>query len=148
MVGKEKELKHIENSNLNINVSNIRGYVNMAIVHIKISMTNTIVTITAPNGDTIVQSSSGSAGFKGSKRKTGVAAKMAGIKASQLLSSKKLIFGKRNQIKSLVVFVKGIGKGRGDAIKGLVSEGYKIKRIFDITPIPHNGCRAPKRRRL
>jgi len=110
------------------------------IAHILATFNNTIVTITDPSGNTICWSSTGTVGFSGSKKSTpfaaGIAAENAAKKAKE--------FG----VKELEVFVKGPGSGRESAIRSLQAAGIAVKAIKDVTPIPHNGCRAPKRRRV
>ncbi len=111
-----------------------------AIAHIAATFNNTIVTITDTKGDTICWASTGSAGFSGSKKSTPFAAGIAAEKAAR----KARDFG----VKELEVFVKGPGSGRESAIRSLQAAGLMIRAIRDVTPIPHNGCRAPKRRRV
>ena len=111
-----------------------------AIAHIMASFNNTIVTITDAKGDTICWSSTGTVGFSGSKKSTPFA---AGI-AAQNAARKARDFG----VKELEVFVKGPGSGRESAIRSLQQAGLSIRAIKDVTPIPHNGCRPPKRRRV
>ena len=109
------------------------------VVHILASFNNTIVTITDPKGNAVCWSSSGAAGFKGSKKCTPFAAQVAGERAAK----KALEFG----MKEVEVFIKGPGAGRESAIRALQAGGLQVSVIHDITPIPHNGCRPPKRRR-
>ncbi len=111
-----------------------------AIAHILASFNNTIVTITDAKGDTICWSSTGTVGFSGSKKSTPFA---AGI-AAQNAARKARDFG----VKELEVLVKGPGSGRESAIRSLQQAGLSIRAIKDVTPIPHNGCRPPKRRRV
>ncbi len=110
------------------------------IAHIMASFNNTIITITDVKGDTICWSSTGTVGFSGSKKSTPFA---AGI-AAQNAARKARDFG----VKELEVFVKGPGSGRESAIRSLQQAGLSIRAIKDVTPIPHNGCRPPKRRRV
>ncbi len=108
--------------------------------HIHSTFNNTIVTITDNDGGVITWASSGTTGFKGSKKKTPFA---AGISAEQA--------GKAAYdagIRKVQVFVKGIGGGRETAIRSLATAGLEITSISDVTPVPHNGCRPPKRRRI
>jgi len=111
-----------------------------AIAHILATFNNTIVTITDLKGDTICWGSTGTAGFKGSKKSTpfaaGVAAETAARKAREC------------GVKEIEVFVKGPGSGRESAIRSLQAAGLTVRAIKDVTPIPHNGCRPPKRRRV
>lgn len=115
------------------NVSHGRAY-------IQATFNNTIVTITDQNGDVLGWGSAGMAGFKGPKKATPYA---AGLVVKNLVESLK-----EYNIKEVNVFVKGIGGGRESAIRGLNSNGIQVLSIKDITPIPHNGCRPPKRRRV
>lgn len=101
---------------------------------------NTHVTITRANGETVAWATSGSSGFKGTRKSTPFAASMAAAEAAK----KALVLG----VKEVSVFVKGPGSGRDSAIKSLKTGGLEINSISDITPIPHNGCRPKKRRRV
>lgn len=111
-----------------------------AIAHILATFNNTIITITDPKGDTICWSSTGTVGFSGSKKSTPFAAGIAAENAAR----KARDFG----VRELEVFIKGPGSGRESAIRSLQGAGLSIRAIKDVTPIPHNGCRAPKRRRV
>ena len=110
------------------------------IAHILATFNNTIITITDTKGDTICWASTGVAGFSGSKKSTpfaaGIAAENAARKARDC------------GVKELDVLVKGPGSGRESAIRSLQAAGISVRSIKDVTPIPHNGCRAPKRRRV
>lgn len=110
------------------------------IAHIKATFNNTIVTISDRNGNTIVSSSSGAVGFKGTKKGTPFAAQSAAESAGR----KALDTG----IREIDVFVKGPGAGRETAIRALQAAGLEINSIKDVTPIPHNGCRPKKQRRV
>ena len=110
------------------------------IAHIQASFNNTIVTITEPNGKAISWSSAGSLGFRGSKKATPFAAQMASTEAGK----KAMDHG----LSSVDVKVKGPGAGRENAIRALVGLGLRITTVADTSPMPHNGCRAPKRRRV
>lgn len=101
---------------------------------------NTIITITDPNGGTLAWSSAGRMAFKGSRKGTPFAAQVA---AEDVV--KKAI---ENGVRSVAVFVKGPGAGREPAVRALAAAGMKITALKDITPVPHNGCRPPKRRRI
>ena len=114
--------------------------VQSGICHIQSTFNNTIVTITDVSGNVIAWSSSGCKGFKGSRKSTPFAAQLAAEDAAH----KAMEHGMR----SLSVFVKGPGSGRESALRALASTGFKIALIRDLTPIPHNGCRPPKRRRV
>uniref|UniRef100_A0A7C4YGL9 Small ribosomal subunit protein uS11 n=1 Tax=candidate division WOR-3 bacterium TaxID=2052148 RepID=A0A7C4YGL9_UNCW3 len=110
------------------------------IVHIHSSFNNTIVTVTDKNGNTIAQASAGTVGFKGTKKSTPFAASLAtekAVKAAMALG-----------LKSVEVWVKGPGAGRDAAIRSVQGTGIKITLIKDVTPIPHNGCRPKKQRRV
>lgn len=109
-------------------------------VHIKSSYNNTVVTLTDLNGGVIAWSSAGSLGFKGAKKATPYAA--TNIINSLIEKTKKV------GLKEVEVFVKGIGSGRDSAIRAIASNGLVITSISDVTPIPHNGCRPPKPRRI
>jgi small subunit ribosomal protein S11 len=108
--------------------------------HIQATFNNTIITITDPNGDVITWSSAGNLGFKGSRKGTPYAAQMAAAAAA-----KKAI---DSGMKQVDIFVKGPGAGRESAIRALQATGLDINLIKDVTPVPHNGCRPPKRRRV
>jgi small subunit ribosomal protein S11 len=108
--------------------------------YIKSTFNNTLVTLTDPNGNVISAASSGAAGFKGSRKGTPFAAQMAGETAARKAME--------NGMQQVEVFVKGAGSGREAAIRSLQSAGLTVTAIRDVTPIPHNGCRPPKRRRV
>ncbi|MGE0086844.1 MAG: 30S ribosomal protein S11 [Desulfococcaceae bacterium] len=110
------------------------------VVHIQSTFNNTIVTITDPSGNIVSWSSAGAHGFKGSRKSTPFAAQMAAEDAAK----KAMEHGMRN----VEVFVKGPGAGRESALRSLQSAGFNVLMIRDVTPIPHNGCRPPKRRRV
>lgn len=110
------------------------------IVHIKATFNNTIVTIADTNGKTISWGSAGKVGFKGSKKSTPFAAQLAGSSAAK----EAMALGLRR----VEVWVKGPGSGREAAIRSLAAAGLEVSVIRDVTPIPHNGCRPPKRRRV
>jgi small subunit ribosomal protein S11 len=109
-------------------------------VHIRSSFNNTIVTISDIKGNSISWSSAGALGFKGSKKSTPFAAQSAADAAAKLAME--------HGLKSVEVYVKGPGSGREAAVRALQSAGLEINMIKDVTPIPHNGCRPPKRRRV
>ena len=108
--------------------------------HIRSTYNNTIITLTDVNGNAISWASAGELGFKGSKKSTPFAAQMAAETAAKLAVDQDL--------KTVEVFVKGPGQGRESAIRALQTAGLEITLIKDVTPIPHNGCRPPKRRRV
>ena len=122
--GKKKERKYIENGQ----------------AHIRSSFNNTIVTITDTNGNTISWASAGGLGFRGSKKNTPFAAQSAAEAAAKAAME--------HGLKTVEVFVKGPGQGRESAIRALQVAGLDVTMIKDETPIPHNGCRPPKRRRV
>ena len=107
--------------------------------HIKATFNNTIVTLTDMQGDTIAWASSGTAGFKGSRKSTAFAAQLAAEQAVEK--------AKYHGLKTVDVFVKGPGSGREAALRSLKAAGLDVKSIKDVTPHAHNGCRPPKRRR-
>jgi small subunit ribosomal protein S11 len=121
---KRKEKKNIQNG----------------IVHIQSTFNNTIVTITDPVGNVVAWSSAGVQGFKGSRKSTPFAAQMA----AQDAAKKAMEHGMKN----IEVYVKGPGPGRESALRSLQATGFNVVMIKDVTPIPHNGCRPPKRRRV
>ena len=110
------------------------------VVHIQSTFNNTIITITDVSGNVISWSSAGARGFKGSRKSTPFAAQVAAGDAA----AKAMEHG----LKNVSVFVKGPGAGRESALRALAAAGLKISIIRDVTPIPHNGCRQPKRRRV
>jgi small subunit ribosomal protein S11 len=118
----------------------VRKNVSTGIAHVQSTFNNTVVTITDINGNTISWSSAGSKGFKGSRKSTPFAAQLAAEEAAR----KAMEHGMR----SVAVFVKGPGAGRESALRALQSVGFRVTLVRDVTPIPHNGCRPPKRRRV
>ncbi len=122
--GKKKEKRIVQNG----------------IAHIQASFNNTLITITDLSGNTLVWASAGSQGFKGSRKSTPFAAQ----RAAEVAAKKAM----ENGMRQVDVFVKGPGSGRESAIRSLAAAGLKINVIKDVTPIPHNGCRPPKRRRV
>lgn len=109
--------------------------------HIFASFNNTIVSITDENGAVLTWASGGSAGFKGAREATPYAAQMT---AEQAVEKAKTLHG----LETVDVYIKGIGVGREQAIRGLISGGVELRAIYDITPVPHNGCRKKKVRRM
>jgi len=109
-------------------------------VHIQSTFNNTIVTVTDPAGNALAWTSTGSAGFKGSRKSTPYAAQMAAVQAAKMAMD----LGMREAD----VFLKGPGPGREAAIRSLQTAGMRVRSITDVTPIPHNGCRPPKKRRV
>jgi small subunit ribosomal protein S11 len=114
--------------------------ISTGIVHIQSTFNNTIVTITDPVGNVVAWSSAGVQGFKGSRKSTPFAAQLAAEDAAK----KAMEHG----MKSVEVYVKGPGAGRESALRSLQAAGFNVVMIKDVTPIPHNGCRPPKRRRV
>ena len=110
------------------------------VAHICASFNNTIVTITDPHGNTLSWATAGNQGFKGSRKSTPYAAQMA----AEASARKAMEHG----LKSVEVHVKGPGAGRESAVRALQAAGLEISMIKDVTPVPHNGCRQPKRRRV
>ncbi|MBK8817135.1 MAG: 30S ribosomal protein S11 [Methylococcaceae bacterium] len=110
------------------------------IVHVHASFNNTIITITDRKGNALSWATSGGSGFRGSRKSTPFAAQVAAEKAGTVA----LEFGMKN----LDVMIKGPGPGRESAVRSLNNLGFKINNIVDVTPIPHNGCRPPKKRRV
>jgi len=111
-----------------------------AIVHVQASFNNTVVTITDRQGNALSWATSGGAGFRGSRKSTPFAAQVAAEKPGRAAQE----YG----VKSVEVRIKGPGPGRESAVRSLNALGYKVTNIVDVTPIPHNGCRPPKRRRV
>jgi small subunit ribosomal protein S11 len=118
----------------------IRKNVARAIVCIKATFNNTLITITDMDGDTICSSSSGCVGFKGSRKSTPFAASQAAQRAAGIAM--------RNGVREIEIKVKGPGSGRESAIAALQQAGLRISAIEDVTPLPHNGCRPSKKRRV
>jgi small subunit ribosomal protein S11 len=108
--------------------------------HIYATFNNTIVTMTDLQGGTIAWASAGTSGFKGSRKSTPYAARMAGQQAAKSAMDHGMV--------EVDVFVKGPGPGRESAIRALQASGLRVRSITDVTPVPHNGCRPPKRRRV
>jgi small subunit ribosomal protein S11 len=121
-------------------VKKIKRTLSAGQVHILATFNNTIVTVTDPEGNTVAWGSAGSAGFKGSRKSTPFAARLAAeqaIKAAMTMG-----------VQEVAVFVKGPGPGRESAIRAVQTMGLKVTAISDVTPVPHNGCRPPKKRRV
>ena len=117
-----------------------RKIVQSGVAHVQASFNNTIVTITDMSGNSVVWACSGNQGFKGSRKSTPFAAQRAGEAAARKAME--------NGMRQVDVYVNGPGAGRESAIRSLQSAGLRINLIRDVTPIPHNGCRPPKRRRV
>ncbi len=118
----------------------IRRHVTRAIAHVRSTFNNTMITITDFNGETICWSSSGSVGFKGTRKSTPFAAQRAGETVAQA--------AKRHGVVEIEVRVRGPGSGRESALSGMQAAGLRIQSIEDVTPLPHNGCRPRRRRRV
>jgi small subunit ribosomal protein S11 len=117
-----------------------RKNVESGVAHIRSTFNNTIVTITDPHGNAISWASAGGLGFRGSRKSTPFAAQMAAEQAAKAAME--------HGMRSVEVMVKGPGSGREAAIRSLQATGLEVNMIKDVTPIPHNGCRPPKRRRV
>src|SRR5512135_213256 len=117
-----------------------KKHVPHGLVHVQASFNNTIVTITDLSGHTISWKSSGSLGFRGSRKGTPFAAQQAAMNAANM--------AREHGLRSVDVRVSGPGSGRESAIRALAAAGIEVRNIRDVTPIPHNGCRPPKRRRV
>lgn len=118
----------------------IKRTVQRGVVHISATFNNTIITITDPEGNVLAWASAGSTGFKGSRKSTPFAAQLA----AEAAAKKAQQFG----MKSVDVLVKGPGSGRETAIRTLQANGLEVSSIKDVTPVPHNGCRLKKKRRV
>lgn len=118
----------------------VKRSVSDAVAHVHASFNNTIITITDRQGSALAWSSAGGCGFKGSRKSTPFAAQVAASRAGEMVQE----YG----VKNLEVYVKGPGPGRESAVRALNNAGFKITSIADVTPIPHNGCRPPKKRRV
>jgi len=112
----------------------------VGVVHVQASFNNTIITITDPMGNVLSWSSSGSLGFRGSRKGTPFAAQQAASNAAQM--------ARDHGLRAVDVRVAGPGSGRESAIRALAAAGIDVRSIRDVTPVPHNGCRPPKRRRV
>lgn len=118
----------------------VKKNVAKAIIHIKATFNNTLLTVTDADGDTICASSAGCVGFKGSRKSTPFAAQQAALRCANAAM--------RNGVREVEIRIKGPGSGRESAIAALQQAGLRISSIEDITPIPHNGCRPSKKRRV
>jgi small subunit ribosomal protein S11 len=118
----------------------VKKHVTDAIAHVHASFNNTIITITDRQGNVLSSATSGGSGFRGSRKSTPFAAQVAAEKAG--------VAAQEHGVKTLEVRVKGPGPGRESAVRALNACGLKITNIADVTPIPHNGCRPPKKRRV
>ena len=118
----------------------VKKHVVDGMAHIHASFNNTIVTITDRQGNALAWATSGGSGFRGSRKSTPFAAQVAADRVAEMV--------KEMGMKNMEVFVKGPGPGRESAVRALNNAGFKITNISDVTPIPHNGCRPPKKRRV
>ena len=118
----------------------VKKQVSDGIAHVHASINNTIVTITDRQGNALSWATSGGSGFRGSRKSTPFAAQVAAERAGEI--------AKEYGVKNLEVMVKGPGPGRESSIRALNAAGFRITNITDVTPIPHNGCRPPKKRRV
>jgi small subunit ribosomal protein S11 len=117
-----------------------RKHIPHGLVHVQASFNNTIVTISDTNGNTVSWKSSGSLGFRGSRKGTPFAAQQAAANAANM--------ARDHGMRSVDVRVSGPGSGRESAVRALAASGLDVRTIKDVTPVPHNGCRPPKRRRV
>lgn len=122
------------------NKRRVKKHIESGVAHIRSTFNNTIITFTDTHGNSVSWASAGTMGFKGSRKSTPFAAQMAAESAAKIAID--------NGMKSVEVMVKGPGSGREAAIRSLQSVGLEVSLIKDVTPIPHNGCRPPKRRRV
>ena len=118
----------------------VKKNVQSGVAHVQSTFNNTIITITDPGGGTLCWSTAGGQGFKGSRKSTPFAAQVA----AEECAKKAMEHG----VRQLTIYVKGPGAGRESAVRALQAAGIKISMIKDVTPVPHNGCRPPKRRRV
>jgi small subunit ribosomal protein S11 len=118
----------------------VRKNVATGIAHVQSTFNNTIVTVTDLTGNTIAWSSAGSRGFKGSRKSTPFAAQLAAEEAARK--------AQESGVRSVAIFVNGPGAGRESALRAFQTAGLRVTLVRDVTPVPHNGCRAPKRRRV
>ncbi len=118
----------------------VKKQVSDAIAHVHASFNNTIITITDRQGNALSWATSGGCGFRGSRKSTPFAAQVAAVKAGRAAQE----YG----VKNVEVRVKGPGPGRESAVRALNAVGFRVMQIADVTPIPHNGCRPPKKRRV
>jgi small subunit ribosomal protein S11 len=118
----------------------VKRVVARGIAHVKATFNNTHVTITSPNGETIAWGAAGTVGFKGTRKSTPYAAQRAAEHAATAAM--------RQGLREVEVLVKGVGSGRESAVRALANTGLRVISIQDVTPLPHNGCRARKRRRV
>jgi small subunit ribosomal protein S11 len=118
----------------------VRKNIPVGVVHVNATFNNTIITVTDPSGNVISWSTSGAKGFKGSRKSTPFAAQVAAEDAARKAAE--------HGIRAVSVLVKGPGSGRESALRAIANAGIRVLSIRDVTPIPHNGCRPPKKRRV
>jgi len=140
MAKNDSEAKPAEKAAATPKRKKTRKMVSEGVAHIHSTFNNTIITITDPVGNVVAWSSAGSVGFKGSRKGTPFAAQLA----AEAAAKKAMDAG----VRTVQVFVKGPGAGRESALRSLQAAGFAVSLIKDVTPIPHNGCRPPKRRRV
>jgi small subunit ribosomal protein S11 len=118
----------------------VKRHVDSAVVHVRSTFNNTLVSVTTPEGDVLLRGSAGKLGFKGTRKGTPFAASQIGATLAREMSA----LG----IKNLEINLQGPGSGRDSVVRSLQSAGFGISVLRDVTPLPHNGCRAPKKRRI
>lgn len=118
----------------------VKRYVDTAVVHVRSTFNNTLVSVTTPEGDVLLRGSAGRLGFKGTRKGTPFAASQIGATLAREMSA----LG----VKNLEVNLQGPGSGRDSVVRSLQSAGFGISILRDVTPLPHNGCRSPKKRRV
>ncbi len=123
-----------------VKVKKVRKAIPHAAIYVTASYNNTLMTATDPNGNALAWASAGTCGFKGSRKSTPYAATVTAEKLIEKLQP----YG----VEKIKVFIKGVGTGREQAVRGLQAAGLELEAIFDITPLPHNGCRVRKARRI
>ena len=136
----EKSVKEEKGKKLRPTKKKIKKNITNGIAYVNATFNNTIITITDRQGNTLGWATAGGSGFRGSRKSTPFAAQVAAERLGSVIDD----FGTQN----LDVFVKGPGPGRESAVRALNTAGFKITNITDVTPIPHNGCRPPKKRRV
>lgn len=118
----------------------VKRQVTTAVVHVKSSFNNTLATVTTLEGDVLLRSSSGKLGFKGSRKGTPFAASQVGTTLAKEMNSM--------AIRSAEINLQGLGSGRDSVVRSLQASGIEVTKLRDVTPLPHNGCRSPKKRRV
>ncbi len=118
----------------------VKKNISVGVVHVQATFNNTIVAVTDPQGNVLSWASAGSRGFKGSRKSTPFAAQLAAEEAARK--------AQEHGVRTVTVFINGPGAGRESALRALQTAGFRVTSIRDVTPIPHNGCRPPKRRRV